>query len=287
MFGRKPQGKIFINYRRDDSLGVAGRLDDTLGEYFGEERVFRDTGDIEVGADFANVLDETVGSADAVIVLIGSKWLSATDESGQKRLHDPNDWVAREIASALEKQLPVFPVLIEGTPMPRAEDLPESLKPLVRYNAASISDSRWNSDVTRLAKAVAFDIPGSEAERKLDRVRLLNSMMLLGVITFTTGVVAWNALRGNAPLAYWQSGVSFVAIIASSINLLVFAQYADPSKRHLIQWGGMVGLIGSFLFYCLILPLDDAAEPIVMFFGSTVLATIVLVFMNLSGFKPK
>ena len=139
--GKLRTGKLLISYRREDSLAVAGRLDESLGAYFGEGRVFRDTANIEAGADFANVLDETVGSADAVIVLIGAKWLNATDANGQRRLDDPDDWVAREIASALNKNLPVFPVLIEGTPMPRAEDRPELLKALVRYNAASISDS--------------------------------------------------------------------------------------------------------------------------------------------------
>jgi len=28
-------------------------------------------------------------------------------------------------------------------------------------------------------------------------------------------------------------------------------------------------------------------EPLAMFFGSTIIATAMLVFMNLSGFKPK
>ena len=33
--------RIFINYRRDDSAGYAGRLADSLGAWFGPERVFR------------------------------------------------------------------------------------------------------------------------------------------------------------------------------------------------------------------------------------------------------
>ena len=32
--------KIFINYRREDSIGTAGRLRDRLAEAFGEENLF-------------------------------------------------------------------------------------------------------------------------------------------------------------------------------------------------------------------------------------------------------
>ena len=118
---RKSPGMIFISYRRDDARGIAGRLMDTLSDYFGDGRVFRDIEGIEGGANFEEVLSKTVGSADAVIVLIGPDWLNVTDKSGQRRLDNPSDWVSQEIAAALQQNLPVFPVLIEDTPMPRAE----------------------------------------------------------------------------------------------------------------------------------------------------------------------
>lgn len=51
--------RIFINYRRDDSGGVAGRLGDSLGAYFGDGRIFRDVQDIEGGANFEEVLRQT------------------------------------------------------------------------------------------------------------------------------------------------------------------------------------------------------------------------------------
>ena len=43
---RIKNGKIFISYRRADARGVAGRLGDSLGQYFGDNRVFRDIEDI-------------------------------------------------------------------------------------------------------------------------------------------------------------------------------------------------------------------------------------------------
>ena len=68
---------------------------------------------------------------------------------------------------------------------------------LVRHNAMSISDHRWNSDVTRLAKVVAIDIPGSAAERTLQWLRVVISIALFAAVTMTTGVVCWKWFVGK------------------------------------------------------------------------------------------
>ena len=175
-----PRGKmqrIFISYRRGDTQWAAGRLADSLAAYFGDKRVFRDVESIAGGADFGEVIRHTLGSADAVVVLIGPDWLDARDGAGRRRLDEADDWVAREVAAALEAAVPVYPVLVEGTPMPRADELPESLRALTRFNAISISDGRWREDVTRLARIIALDIPSATA-RQLQRVNLLVSLAL-------------------------------------------------------------------------------------------------------------
>lgn len=310
MFGsQSKRSRIFINYRRSDSAGFAGRLADSLGRYFGDKRVFRDIEGIEGGANFEEVLKQTAQLADALIVLIGPDWLTATNSAGQRRLHEADDWVAREIAAAIERNIPVFPVLIEGAAMPRAGELPDSLKPLVRYNAISLSDHRWDADVTRLAKIVAIDIPGSAAERILQHVRLVISIALFIAITFTTGVVTlketeligylapqslqvWEPVRwlwriDPWPLKLWQSGVSFFVIVGSAMLLLAFAHLVDDFKRSFVYAAGLVGLFGSGACFIWLSPLAETTEPIAMFFGSTVTATAVLGLMNLSGFKAR
>lgn len=47
---------IFINYRRADSIGTAGRIYDRLAQKLGKQRIFMDTGAIEPGAGFPNAL---------------------------------------------------------------------------------------------------------------------------------------------------------------------------------------------------------------------------------------
>ena len=81
---KNPRSRIFINYRRGDASGFAGWLSDTLSAYFGDGRVFRDIDGIEGGANFADVLKQTVQSADAMIVLIGPDWVTLTNNSGSR-----------------------------------------------------------------------------------------------------------------------------------------------------------------------------------------------------------
>lgn len=284
---RKQNGKLFISYRRADARGVAGRLSDTLGAYFGDDRVFRDIENIAGGADFGNVIEQNLQAADAVIVLIGPEWLSIKNDKGQRRLEDPQDWVALEIAAAIEMKKPIFPVLVDGASMPRVEELPDKLKPLIRYNALSVSDDRWKSDVLRLGKIISFEIPSAN-ERKLDMVRMGISFALFGSLSLTAAIASWNFLQGRDQLLQlWQSGVPFVVIIASTLLLSTITNLIDEERRGYIYAGIFSGAVGSFIFFILLLFLNDTQESMTSFFGSILVGTLMLAFMNMSGFKAK
>ncbi len=309
----------------------------------------------------------------------------------------------REIASALAKGVPVYPVLVENTPIPRAEDLPEPIRPLVERNAMSISEQRWDEDVTRLAKIVGIDVPGSAAERTLNRDRLLISLLLLlAAIVLPTLILVGNLLaqipqltaarevnqpvelvdtadtnpqaedvkelkaslagkpdasaekmvdagekmmaigrsmllEGDARIAegkrmieegqqtiaegkrlfaarthaqrgglfsglfkdttdtpesellqLWHVFIAYAAIVFSAVWLLLDVNLMDQSRRGFATAGGWVGIGGTLFFGSLLRPVwPNAAEPLVMYFGSTVIAATMFLLMNLSGFKAK
>ena len=75
-------GKIFINYRRDDFIGMAGRLYDRLAQTFGRDKLFMDVDHIPVGVDFVAHLNSQVAECKVVLVVIGPNWLKAKDEAG-------------------------------------------------------------------------------------------------------------------------------------------------------------------------------------------------------------
>jgi hypothetical protein len=60
-----------------------------------------------------------------------------------------------EIEAALARQVRVIPVVVDGANLPKASELPESLKPLARRQGMEISDDRFESDVDRLIRALS------------------------------------------------------------------------------------------------------------------------------------
>lgn len=145
---------IFISYRRDDSAGYAGRLYDRLIPHFGADRVFMDVEGIELGTDFVAAIEEAVGSCRVLIVIIGDEWLKTADALGRRRLDDPHDFIRLETATALKRGIRVVPVLVGGALMPRADDLPEELKPLARRQAIEISHKQWDATTAELIRAL-------------------------------------------------------------------------------------------------------------------------------------
>jgi TIR domain-containing protein len=77
-------GNIFINYRREESAYVAGRLHDSLAPKFGHNKLFMDVDNIPVGRDFEDYLNSQVAACDAMLAIIGPNWLTAKDETGQR-----------------------------------------------------------------------------------------------------------------------------------------------------------------------------------------------------------
>ncbi len=151
--GSMTGARVFITYRHDDASGEAGRLYDSLTQRLGRHSVFMDAEELEPGQEFGRVIRQRIGDSDVVLVLIGRRWAGATDAAGRWRLDDPDDWVRREIETALDLDVTLVPVLVQGAPMPTREDLPPSIRRLADLHALTIG-AHWQGDVDRLAAAI-------------------------------------------------------------------------------------------------------------------------------------
>ena len=154
-------GKIFINYRRDDSIGTAGRLNDRLAQSFGRKNLFMDVDNIPAGVDFSEYLQSQVAACDVFLAIIGPNWLDAKDDDGRRRFDNPDDYVAIEIAAALARKIRVIPVLVDGARTPKADKLPDSVKPLVRRNAVEIRNTQFGRDAEALVVKVREALEGA------------------------------------------------------------------------------------------------------------------------------
>ena len=155
------RGRIFISYRRADSLGIAGRIRDKLVTELGGERVDFDIDTIPLGVDFRVRLGEMVAECDHLLAIIGPRWLDAADGQGRRLDHD-DDWVRIEIAAALGRDIPVIPVLVDGATMPAADQLPVPLRDVAYRNGTQVrNDPDFHPDMARLIAGVS-QVPVSD-----------------------------------------------------------------------------------------------------------------------------
>jgi TPR repeat protein len=147
-------GGVFICYRREETAFAARAIHDRIVQRLERESVFLDVDNIDLGVDWFNVLTERVGACDALVAVIGRNWVSSADKDGLRRIDDPDDFVRIEIEAALHRNVRVIPVLVDGAAMPKASELPESLKGLARRQGTEVSPARFEADVEKLTIAL-------------------------------------------------------------------------------------------------------------------------------------
>ena len=136
--------QIFICYRRADTSGEAVALTDKLNRRRGFE-VFKDVDNIRPGQDWLETVEESIDQCHVLLVLIGTDWIGAPGEEGHSL--DENDHVRREIEAALTRKKAVIPILFESANLPHSEQLPESMRPLLRRQSLRIRNSTFNRDL--------------------------------------------------------------------------------------------------------------------------------------------
>jgi formylglycine-generating enzyme required for sulfatase activity len=193
-------GKIFINYRRDDSISTAGRLHDRLAQTFGRKNLFMDVDHIPAGVDFVDYLASQVAACDVFLSVIGPNWLDAKDDDGRRRFDNPDDFVTIEIAAALARNIRVIPVLVDGARAPKADKLPDSVKPIARRNAVEVRNTNFGRDadalVDKVREALESSRPGTTRIAAARLIALVaggaTALLLVGWIgLYHMGVPVW------------------------------------------------------------------------------------------------
>lgn len=162
-------GKVFINYRREDTAQAAGRIYDRLAQAFGREAIFMDIDKIPYGNDFTTHIRDQFNSCKIVVALIGPKWLSARRGwrfFSKRRIDESVDWVRTELELALSKSTPIIPVLVDGAQMPSPNKLPASISALASRNALGVRHEHFLSDVDALVGSIgnALDSAAGSAQ---------------------------------------------------------------------------------------------------------------------------
>lgn len=144
-------GKIFINYRRDDTRSDAARIRDRLAGTFGEANVFMDVDNLLAGQRFDKELEKALAQCDVFLAVIGPRWLEALEA---RQAQGERDYVREEIAAALGRGTLVIPVMIERTKLPSPQSLPEDIRALVLHQKHDVTHESFGRDLTALSASI-------------------------------------------------------------------------------------------------------------------------------------
>jgi TIR domain len=227
---------IFISYRREDSSHFAGRLYDSIREAVPDAGVFMDVTSISFGEDFADVLSDRLKSCEAALVIIGPKWLEPVGDTGKTKLDDQDDYIRLEIETALDRKIPLIPVLVDGAQMPGENQIPEKLRALRRRQFVKIDHDNYTpvvkhlvSQLSRLVQAGPLQLaevappqsevpthPAPTAKRKRNAVVIGALALFVGFSTqlgeptlwdlrplWTNFLLSWAVIVGGLALAFF------------------------------------------------------------------------------------
>ncbi|MGH6769440.1 MAG: toll/interleukin-1 receptor domain-containing protein [Xanthobacteraceae bacterium] len=144
--------RITVSYRRDDSEAITGRIFDRLIVRYGRDSVFRDIENIPPGVDFRQHIDAALKATDVLLIVIGRRWMGS---ARQARIQDEADPVRIEVETALNRGIPVVPVLVGDTRMPVVSQLPATLKEFAFRNAVRVDSGQdFDHHIDRLSRAL-------------------------------------------------------------------------------------------------------------------------------------
>lgn len=90
-------------------------------------------------------------------------WMGASMDAfgrASRRIDDPEDWVRKELETALTEQKLVVPVLLEGAKLPPREALPETLRSLPDCQSVTVREDYWDNDLLPLVQKIQLEFKG-------------------------------------------------------------------------------------------------------------------------------
>lgn len=233
---------VFISYRREDSEGDTRALYERLSKETDKKNLFLDFEAISAGDNWRKRIDEALDNVQAVVVVIGPRWL----ETLMQRLSAGSaDLVRREIAMSLAKPMVrVIPVLVKGATMPSPYDLPDDIRSLADRDGLEIHGSSWNLDVHELIKILhqAKSLPVSR-----------NTLLKRGIFTFLVAgfmiAVTGFFVLVKVPKVPLNMSYKYAKELIESHGLKFQAVKRQDSEEEVIDIvGGQRPTAGAYLF---------------------------------------
>lgn len=145
----KPEYGLFLSYRRSN-WGVTFLIEDRLKDLI-DARIFLDRNVDE--SDFETSILRNLRTS-TIFMLIATP---ETFEPG--RIHLERDWIRREIREALDVDIPIVMVFVDGTTPPDEEFLPRDIRSIVTRQGFPVYPNSFEQDIVQLADFVTTISP--------------------------------------------------------------------------------------------------------------------------------
>jgi hypothetical protein len=232
--------RVFISYRREDTAPAAGRVYDRLCRVLPKADVFFDVSTIGGGEIFDRRLLSEIERSDAVLVVIGRKWLEGAADGGA-RLFAPDDYVRVELRAALARPILVLPVLVDGARMPRADELPEDVRAITTRNALPLRHESFDDDTENIVATVLGEAgaarPWDDKGRLGARIGYTAAGLILAAALLMIAALAHFMVMGRPLSASIGDAETTVLLIVGAIlgACLGYGYEARRRKRRLQQ----------------------------------------------------
>jgi hypothetical protein len=240
LFSAPDKVAIFVSYRRADSAGYAGRLVDKLKSEFGDQ-IFFDVDSIRPGANFHDVIRETLAKCGAVVLLIGKRWLERNDF--MPPFGDPTDVITQEVQATLELKIPIVPVLVDAASMPSAAVLPARFQEISSLNALELRHTSFDRDVQAVSEHLADTLGGAKAtaiEKAL--LKLYGPFLGPSFARIYGGIVLFSAM--GAAWALLELLVMALTISQSGLRSILSPSFLDSEMLRLQAiWTAALGAL--------------------------------------------
>jgi hypothetical protein len=227
--------RIAISYRREDTGWITGRIFDRLKNHYEgtantaskpKAVVFLDYDSTPVGVDFREYIKQAFDNCDVLVAVIGPHWVG-DDGTGKTRLDRADDWVRIEVETALRKNIPVIPVLIDRTPMPSKESLPGDVRDLV-YRQAAVIDTQLDFDphMERLIRQID-QLTGEPSKSRSPMPLMWKAALIAGLLILSVGALSYRV---------WVAPMTSAKMYSKVGNFACFdkADYPDTWRQEAV-----------------------------------------------------
>jgi hypothetical protein len=235
---------IAISYRSSDSAAYAGRIYGHLTRHFREDEIFLDVEALKVGSSFPKKLQAVFELCDVALIVIGPNW--AIDYDGNNRLNHENDWVRKEVRTAINNsKCLVIPILVNGVSMPDEDILPNDILDFHEIQGLEVRHKTFKKDMEYIIECIHNHLNVD------DFYDVITQQHMLGIVRTTKGFPSekFKKYASTAKNIYilqtWiPDAVSLVGQISEGLNggAKVHILFLDPDSISLAERSKSVGL---------------------------------------------